>query len=351
MYCVPPGRRVLVEQHLHLGAKRPGYVGVICTDLSLREAAEFAALKTRQVCTETYGVAPEVVVSGDGQAAIPHIPAHVDYMLYELLKNAARAVVERHHHNFQGAQNMGDKNNGGRPVLALPSINVRVCDGGDDITVRVSDQGGGIAPRVLPHIWSYGFSTVGMDERQLQGWLGQDRTAASTSSAERRGGGGRCGEHGQPQVPLVPFGGEGDYSHLPRHQPWWYGAEDTQAEPAAGALPETDEGGVRGDAISGSLSARPLTPPGAEALEDGQQGDVCASDFLISGGMYTGVGDFDSRHKMAGLGFGLPLARLYARYFGGDLSLKVLPGFGTDAFLTLKRLEQGLGEPEAGGNV
>ena len=326
---------MLVEQHLHLGDKRPGYVGVICTDVNLREAAEFAALKARQVCIETYGVAPEVVVSGDGAAAIPHIPAHVDYMLYELLKNAARAVVERHHHNNQ----QGSRN--GYPMLTLPSIGVKVCDGGDDVTVRVSDQGGGIAPRFLPHVWSYGFSTVGMDERQLQGWLGQNRWAASTSSA----GGGRGGDHSQPQVPV---GVEGDYPpHLPRHQTLWDGAEDAVAEPAAAAGPEK-EGGIRGDAISGSLSARQFSPSGGGALEEGQQGEVCAPDFLISGGMYTGAGgmytgtgDFDSRHKMAGLGFGLPLARLYARYFGGDLSLMVLPGYGTDAYLTLKRLEQG----------
>jgi hypothetical protein len=39
---------------------------------------------------ETYGTAPEVVVSGDPHVTIPYIPAHLDYMLYELLKNAMR---------------------------------------------------------------------------------------------------------------------------------------------------------------------------------------------------------------------------------------------------------------------
>merc|ERR1712183_1027370 len=37
-------------------------------------------------------------------------------------------------------------------------------------------------------------------------------------------------------------------------------------------------------------------------------------------------------------GAGLPLARLHARYYGGDLILKPIDGFGTDAYLTLNRL-------------
>ena len=30
---------------------------------------------------ETYGVAPEVVVSGDVWSRVPYIPAHLDYMV------------------------------------------------------------------------------------------------------------------------------------------------------------------------------------------------------------------------------------------------------------------------------
>ena len=37
-------------------------------------------------------------------------------------------------------------------------------------------------------------------------------------------------------------------------------------------------------------------------------------------------------------GFGLPLARIYARYLGGELTLKSLEGYGLDAYLHLPRL-------------
>jgi pyruvate dehydrogenase kinase 2/3/4 len=41
---------------------------------------------------------------------------------------------------------------------------------------------------------------------------------------------------------------------------------------------------------------------------------------------------------IAGLGYGLPISRSYCRYFGGDLDLMSMEGYGTDAFLYLKRL-------------
>ena len=41
---------------------------------------------------------------------------------------------------------------------------------------------------------------------------------------------------------------------------------------------------------------------------------------------------------LAGYGYGLPISRLYARYFGGDLQVLSMEGYGTDASLHLSRL-------------
>ncbi|KAK6460868.1 mitochondrial branched-chain alpha-ketoacid dehydrogenase kinase-domain-containing protein [Scheffersomyces coipomensis] len=41
---------------------------------------------------------------------------------------------------------------------------------------------------------------------------------------------------------------------------------------------------------------------------------------------------------MAGFGYGLPISRLYAQYFGGDLKLISMDGYGTDVYLHLNRL-------------
>ncbi|KXS16257.1 alpha-ketoacid dehydrogenase kinase [Gonapodya prolifera JEL478] len=46
----------------------------------------------------------------------------------------------------------------------------------------------------------------------------------------------------------------------------------------------------------------------------------------------------DFNAPLAGFGYGLPLSRLYARYFGGDLKLICMEGYGTDAYLHLSRL-------------
>uniref|UniRef100_A0A6U4CVZ3 Protein-serine/threonine kinase n=1 Tax=Phaeomonas parva TaxID=124430 RepID=A0A6U4CVZ3_9STRA len=57
--------------------------------------------------------------------------------------------------------------------------------------------------------------------------------------------------------------------------------------------------------------------------------------FVEIGGAET---DFDTHSPLAGLGYGLPISRSYARYFGGDMQIMSMEGFGTDAFVHLNRL-------------
>lgn len=47
------------------------------------------------------------------------------------------------------------------------------------------------------------------------------------------------------------------------------------------------------------------------------------------------VGDFDKRAPMAGFGFGLPISRVMARYFQGDIDLNSISGKGTDVYVYL----------------
>ena len=54
----------------------------------------------------------------------------------------------------------------------------------------------------------------------------------------------------------------------------------------------------------------------------------------MGGGGMTGM----SSAPLAGLGYGLPLSRLYARYFAGDLQIYSAEGWGTDAVIYLHAL-------------
>ncbi|ORY00837.1 alpha-ketoacid dehydrogenase kinase, partial [Basidiobolus meristosporus CBS 931.73] len=49
--------------------------------------------------------------------------------------------------------------------------------------------------------------------------------------------------------------------------------------------------------------------------------------------MQSGVGG-----PIAGLGFGLPMALVYSKYFGGDLIVRSLTGYGCDVFLSLQNI-------------
>lgn len=48
--------------------------------------------------------------------------------------------------------------------------------------------------------------------------------------------------------------------------------------------------------------------------------------------------DHGKASPLAGLGYGLPIARCYARCFEGDLILMSMEGYGTDSFIYLPRL-------------
>ncbi|KAF7322708.1 Protein-serine/threonine kinase [Mycena chlorophos] len=61
---------------------------------------------------------------------------------------------------------------------------------------------------------------------------------------------------------------------------------------------------------------------------------------ITSKGLQTGLG------SIAGLGYGLPMSKLYAKYFGGSLELVSLEGWGADLFLKLRCLSD-----EAGSSV
>lgn len=122
------------------------------------------------MCTEAHGIAPEVLLSGDLSTRLPYIPAHLDYILYELLKNSMRAVVERHLRRQRsapaaataaagGGGSSSSRSSGSVVQRRLPAVQARVCSGQRHVTVRISDQGGGLPPGNEAAVWGFGFTT------------------------------------------------------------------------------------------------------------------------------------------------------------------------------------------------
>eukprot|EP00164_Ancoracysta_twista_P020353 GFYU01036333.1.p1 GENE.GFYU01036333.1~~GFYU01036333.1.p1 ORF type:complete len:238 (+),score=47.29 GFYU01036333.1:68-715(+) len=200
---------------------RQSYVGVICTDLSLVQSVLSMGRAARAVCEETYGHAPNLKIHGGGTSStITYLTQHLEYILFEVIKNAMSATVNFHR-----------KVHGPDSKEPLPSITVLIVDGKDEITIRISDKGGGIPKHIQNHVYEYGYTT----------WR----------------------------------------THTPEAGP--------------------------DDELSALHAGDPM-----------QDNDPKA-------------------HEHAGLGFGLPLSRLYARFHGGNLTHATVDGYGTHIYLSLSK--------------
>ncbi|KAI8454950.1 pyruvate dehydrogenase kinase [Phakopsora pachyrhizi] len=200
------GIRVLIGQHIALNKldPHPDYVGVICTNTNIYEICREAIDNAMFICEDHYGLfkGPPVQLVCPKKLNFMYLPSHLNHMVFEVLKNSLRAVVEKC----------------GADSDEFPPIKVIVAEGQEDITIKISDEGGGIPRSAMGLVWTYMYTTA-----------------------------------------------------------------ETQR------LDQDFEG----------------------------------TDF---------------KAPMAGFGYGLSIARLYAQYFGGNLKLISMEGYGTDVYLHLSRL-------------
>jgi len=143
-YSARIGIRTLIEQHIALHDEQPGYVGVINTQLSpvtvCRQAADDACFMAER----EFGEVPDVQIIGDEDFKFSYITSHLRLIVFELVKNSLRAVVEKH----------GDED-------AMPPVRIIVAAGdkNDDIVIKVADEGGGIPRKGVDRMFSYFYTT------------------------------------------------------------------------------------------------------------------------------------------------------------------------------------------------
>ncbi|KAJ9699938.1 hypothetical protein PVL29_005676 [Vitis rotundifolia] len=140
------GIRMLIGQHveLHNPNPAPDCVGYIHTKMSPVEVARSASEDARSICLREYGSAPDISMYGDPNFTFPYVPTHLHLMVFELVKNSLRAVQERYMDSDKVA----------------PHVRIVVADGIEDVTIKVSDEGGGIRRSGLPKIFTYLYSTA-----------------------------------------------------------------------------------------------------------------------------------------------------------------------------------------------
>lgn len=208
------GIRVLISHHLALGpyskdhSNNKNMAGIINTKCKPPSVIQDVVGVVQQLSYQHYGDAAEVKIKGNTDLEFPYIESHMQLCLLELLKNSFRATVETH-----------------RDSPSLPPVRVIIADGVEDVTIKISDEGGGFRRSELDRVWSYLFTTAKLPAEELLR-IEDDRRLQSSNRPD----------------------------------------------------------------------------------------------------------------PIAGFGYGLPLSRLYARYWGGELALTSMEGIGTDAYLHLSKL-------------
>ncbi|XP_051526977.1 pyruvate dehydrogenase kinase, isozyme 4 isoform X1 [Myxocyprinus asiaticus] len=146
--------RMLMNQHTLIfdgstNPAHPKHIGSIDPHCDVVEVVKDAYESAKMLCDQYYLTSPEVEikqVNFEGPTEpinIVYVPSHLYHMLFELFKNAMRATVETH-----------------ETSLHLPPIKVRVSLGSEDLTIQVSDRGGGVPLRKIERLFSYMYSTA-----------------------------------------------------------------------------------------------------------------------------------------------------------------------------------------------
>ncbi|CAF0880866.1 unnamed protein product [Rotaria sp. Silwood1] len=206
--------RLLIYQHTMCFGdevpEHPAHLGFIDPHCYVQDSIKDAYENAQFLCEGYYLKSPSLeirsvnTISPDEPICIAYVPSHLYHIMFELFKNSMRATVEY-------AESRKESN-------TLPPIIVDIVKAKEDLTIRISDRGGGIPRSKVDKIFRYMYSTA-------------PRPVSLTDS-----------QHSGP-VPL------------------------------------------------------------------------------------------------AGFGYGLPISRLYARYFNGDMEIHSIDGYGTDAYVYLQTVE------------
>ncbi|TPX35265.1 hypothetical protein SmJEL517_g02219 [Synchytrium microbalum] len=149
--------RILIGHHASLALQKthlPNHVGIVSTKMDPGAVASDAAVDAAEVCEAALGVAPlvEIRCPPGGCPEMTFVPSHLHHVLFEVLKNAMRAVIEKEE------RRVGD---GNAERSDMPPIIVTIESPTDQqVQIRISDQGIGIPAQNLSRLFTYAFTTA-----------------------------------------------------------------------------------------------------------------------------------------------------------------------------------------------
>ncbi|XP_075258871.1 pyruvate dehydrogenase (acetyl-transferring) kinase isozyme 2, mitochondrial-like [Convolutriloba macropyga] len=163
--------RMLLLQHIfiseqeegsgfvNMDSQHPRFVGLIDPECVVSHVIEDAYENARSLCEEYYLVAPDLIMNEEEigrteksessatnspKVKIAYIPSHLHHMAFELFKNAMRATVEYH----------------GKDSEKFPPIVVTISHGPSELSIKISDRGGGFAHGETNTLFKYLFTTA-----------------------------------------------------------------------------------------------------------------------------------------------------------------------------------------------
>uniref|UniRef100_A0A8C5CCS8 Protein-serine/threonine kinase n=1 Tax=Gadus morhua TaxID=8049 RepID=A0A8C5CCS8_GADMO len=146
--------RMLINQHTLLFSNvtnpaHPKHIGSIDPACNVAEVVRDAYETAKMLCEKYYMASPDLKVE-EFHAHAPkpiqavYVPSHLFHMLFELFKNSMRATVELHEDSEGG----------------LPPVKAKVTLGKEDLSILISDRGGGVPLRKIDRLFNYMYSTA-----------------------------------------------------------------------------------------------------------------------------------------------------------------------------------------------
>ncbi|ETE64021.1 [Pyruvate dehydrogenase [lipoamide]] kinase isozyme 3, mitochondrial [Ophiophagus hannah] len=147
--------RMLINQHTLLfggvtNPAHPKHIGSIDPTCNVADVVEDAFATAKMLCEQYYQVAPDLEIEEFNAKApgrpiqVVYVPSHLFHMLFELFKNSMRATVEL----YEGK------------CKSYPSIKTLVTLGKEDLSIKISDKGGGVPLRKIDRLFNYMYSTA-----------------------------------------------------------------------------------------------------------------------------------------------------------------------------------------------